>query len=360
MARNRKSPSRILTAVLVGTLLPLAAILALAGTASARVVVLPATAPGGSTQTFAVRLANERLDVAATRLELTFPADAVVPSAKVAPADGWTSRVVMRPLDKPVRVAGQEVGEAVSAIVWEGGRVGRQQFAQFLVTAGPLPAQGRLVLAAAMTYSDGSVERWNTPAEPGQEKAAAPAIGLVPPVTTTPAGPPSPSAQADPAVTAADPALSGDRVGQLPMIIIGAGLALLGIVGLLHLWSRRAPRRRRSGAHAAGAVAAAHSTAATETAAEVPDRTAVLPAVPVSLPAALPVSVGPVADRERVPTTPAVRPDRVPDSGRHRLDPVPVGDDGATVVLDRVPAWTPDTTVDAATERLPVVQGAYR
>jgi uncharacterized protein YcnI len=194
MACSRKSRPRVLTAILTTVLVSAISMLVLSPAAFARVTIVPGTVDGGGTQTFAVRLANER-DVPTTRLELTFPTDVAIPAVEVARAGGWTATVEMRPLDPPVTVGDQVFDEAAASIVWEGGEVAPSQFEQFLVTAGPLPSDGRLVFTAEQGYADGSVERWTDPAAPGDP--GAPTIVLVPgpaaaqadqPVGSTPGG----------------------------------------------------------------------------------------------------------------------------------------------------------------------------
>jgi uncharacterized protein YcnI len=191
MAHRRKSLSRVLTATLATALVSVISMLVLSPAAFARVTIVPGSVDGGGTETFAVRLANER-DVPTTRLELTFPIDVVIPVVEVAPVDGWTATVGMRPVDPPVTVGDETVDEAAASIVWEGGEVAPKQFEQFLVTAGPLPQDGRLVLTAEQSYADGTVDRWTDPAAPGTP--GAPTVVLVPRPAEAPADQPVESA----------------------------------------------------------------------------------------------------------------------------------------------------------------------
>ncbi|OLT23611.1 hypothetical protein BJF78_32025 [Pseudonocardia sp. CNS-139] len=80
--------------------------------------------------------------------------------------------------------------------MWEGGEVRPRQFQQFLVTAGPLPADGRIVFGAVQGYADGTVEQWTEPS-PGPGVPGAPAITLVPqPVDAEPGARPRPGRSA--------------------------------------------------------------------------------------------------------------------------------------------------------------------
>jgi uncharacterized protein YcnI len=256
MACGRKSFPRLLEVTFKATfttaLVSVICMLALAPAASARVTVVPGSVRGGGTETFAVRLSNEQPDLVTTRLELTFPTDLVVPLLEVAPVGKWDVKVNMRRVDPPVTVDGEEVDGAVASIVWTGGEVAPKQFEQFLITAGPLPAEGgRLVLAAAQGYEDGTVDRWTAPAQPGWP--GAPTVAITPHPDAAPAGRPAESSGAPvpagsgPAVVAADePAAEGANV--LPWILLAAGVLVAGVgsfVGYRQQEQRRRAARRR-------------------------------------------------------------------------------------------------------------------
>jgi uncharacterized protein YcnI len=254
MACNRKSLPHALVVTFTTALISMTCMLALAPAASARVTVVPGSVPGGGTETFAVRLSNEQPDLATTRLELTFPADVVIPFAQVAPVGKWKAKVDMRRVDPPVTVDGEEVDEAVASIVWTGGEVAPKQFEQFLVTAGPLPADGgRLVLAAAQGYEDGTVDRWTAPAQKGWP--GAPTIAITPHPDAAPAGRPAESggapvaAGSGPAAAVADEEPAAEGAGVLPWILLAAGVLVAGVgsfVGFRQQEQRnRAARRRR-------------------------------------------------------------------------------------------------------------------
>jgi uncharacterized protein YcnI len=242
MACNRKSLPRVLAATFTSALVSTICMLALAPAASARVTVVPGSVQGGGTETFAVRLSNEQPDMVTTRLELTFPTDVVLPLVEVAPVGNWDVTVTMRRVDPPVTVDGEEVDEAVASIVWTGGEVAPKQFEQFLVTAGPLPADGgRLVLAAAQGYEDGTVDRWTEPAQPGWPGAPTIAITPLPDAALAEAG----SGPVAAAVTA-EPAAEGTTV--LPWILLVSGVLVASVgsfVGYRQQEQRRRAARRR-------------------------------------------------------------------------------------------------------------------
>jgi uncharacterized protein YcnI len=189
------------TLVFVLTVLGL---LALAPAAQARVSIVPGAVPGGGTQAFAFRLANERTDTETTRLELVFPEEPAIMSAEVAGVQGWTATITPR-------------GDAVGSIVLSGGSVGPRQFEQFLITLGPLPSDGRLVLEAVQAYGD------------GQSETSAPTIIIGPGnvVGAPPVG--GPANPGTPART--EPASGGVSFGVL-WISLGVAVGFIALVGL--------------------------------------------------------------------------------------------------------------------------------
>lgn len=249
MACSRKSFPRVLAATFTTALVSMICMLSLAPAASARVTVVPGTVRGGGTETFAVRLSNEQPDLVTTRLELTFPTDLVVPLAEVAPVGKWDVTITMRRVDPPVTVDGREIDEAVASIVWTGGEVAPEQFEEFLVTAGPLPADGRLVLAAKQGYEDGTVDQWTDPALPGWP--GAPTIDLVPGAGTAPSGQPASSAAGsmDSGAGPADAEPTTERTSLVPWALLATGVLVAGVGSFIGYRRqdqlRRAARRRQ-------------------------------------------------------------------------------------------------------------------
>jgi uncharacterized protein YcnI len=248
MACGRKSFPPLLAATLTTAFVSIVGMLAFAPPASARVSVVPGSVQGGGTATFAVRLANEQPDLVTTRLELTFPKDVVVPRVEVAAVGKWRAKVEMRRVDPPVTIAGDEVDTAVASIVWTGGEVAPKQFEQFLVTAGPLPeGGGKLVLAAAQGYEDGTVDKWTAPAKPGWPGAPtisiAPVAGAAPAQqpAETPGTPVQAAAAAATATAAAEPDDGG--TGVLPWILLAAAVLVAGVGSVLGY--RQQERRKR-------------------------------------------------------------------------------------------------------------------
>jgi uncharacterized protein YcnI len=228
MPHRRKAFSRTMSALLTAV----SGMLALSAPAAAQVSIVPDRVDGGGTQTFAFRLANERADTKSTRLELVFPQNPPVAYVEVAPAQGWTATVRPRPLDPPLQAGGKVISEVAGTLVFEGGAVAPRQFEQFLVTMGPLPADGRLSFQATQTFANGAVAHWNETTSP------APAITF----GSGPAAPaPEPAAaqpvQGDGVTAPADQAAAPDAsaAGGPPFAVLwaafGLALVVIAVVG---------------------------------------------------------------------------------------------------------------------------------
>lgn len=255
----------------LGVLTMATGLLLQASAAAARVSIVPGHERGGGTETFAVRLANERADTATTRLELVLPRNHPIAFTEVAPTPGWTATIRPRALAHPIETTGGQVREAAAAIVWEGGSVPPGQFTQFLVTMGPLPRNGELVFEVIQGYADGSADRWTEPRAPGERAPGAPVITLGSgPVqrqdrqggqqVSAPSPPPAPSAE----VTDVRPAAgsSGGGTDLLLWVLLASALGVVVATGVL---ARRArsPVRAVPGPEQPGHDVA---SAATETA----------------------------------------------------------------------------------------------
>ena len=164
-----------------------AMLLVLAGPAWAHVTIDPDEAPQGGFATVRFRVPNERDDAATTSLEVEFPTDTPIPSARIQPVAGWTATVETAPA--PGGAAGGEDGaeepaEMVTRITWTGGSIQPGQFEEFPVSMGPLPDDAdQLLFPAIQTYDSGEVVRWIEETPPSGEEPESPA-----PVLTLTAG----------------------------------------------------------------------------------------------------------------------------------------------------------------------------
>ncbi|MFD3512621.1 YcnI family protein [Streptomyces sp. NPDC058657] len=165
-----------------------ASVALLAGPAFAHVSVQPVgPAAKGGYATVNVKVPNERDNASTVKLEVTFPVkDHPLTSVMPQPVPGWTAEVTKAKLDKPLKVHGKEIKEAVEKITWTGGKIGPGEFQQFPLSLGQLPEDtDELVLKAIQSYDNKEVVRWiETPKEGAEEpQNPAPVLKL-----TAPAG----------------------------------------------------------------------------------------------------------------------------------------------------------------------------
>ncbi|MEY9950217.1 uncharacterized protein YcnI [Kitasatospora sp. GAS1066B] len=178
MRRSPKSRSRsrarraAAVAALAG-----AAVLLVAGPASAHVTVQPpSVAKGATDQTFAFRVPNEEDSANTVKVEVDFPTDHPIPSALVAPVPGWTDQIQTTKLATPIHTDDGDITDVVSQIVWTGGQITPNHYQDFTVDFGALPdGTDQVVFKALQTYSDGNIVRWIDLQKPGQPEPAHPA-----------------------------------------------------------------------------------------------------------------------------------------------------------------------------------------
>ena len=162
----------------LGAALTLIAVMVLvASPAWAHVTANPGEAPKGGFAKIDFRVPNESDTAATISLEITFPTDTPIPSARVQPKAGWTATVETVTLDEPIdQGEGEPITEAVSKITWTGGRIEPGQFDEFAVSMGRLPEDADvLVFPTIQTYDDGEVARWIEAAPEGGEEPEFPA-----------------------------------------------------------------------------------------------------------------------------------------------------------------------------------------
>ncbi|MFD4398440.1 YcnI family protein [Kitasatospora sp. NPDC058397] len=247
----RSLPTRRLAAV---ALTAAASVVALAGPAFAHVTVNPGAAAQGGYTAVDFRVPNESDAAGTVKLEVNLPLDHPLASVRTLPLPGWTAAVEKAKLDKPIKVHGSDVNEAVSKITWTadaGTKIAPGQFQEFRVSIGPLPSDAdSMVFKTLQTYDNGDVVRWIDESKDGQPEPAHPAPVLK--LTKAAAGEdahggvtasPSAGAHGDSSDHAAAPAgaKSSDstaRVLGVVGIVVGVIGTAVGVLGL---------RRRSSG-----------------------------------------------------------------------------------------------------------------
>ncbi|NUP50591.1 MAG: YcnI family protein [Catenulispora sp.] len=210
------------TAVLLST--AVVSLVAAAAVASAHVTVNPNTAQQGSYTKVSFRVPNEEKDQATTVVEVDLPADHPIASVSVKPVPGWTAAATTSALATPIKTDDGDVTQAVTKIVWSGGKIDPGQFQEFDVSLGPLPKDtDQLVFKALQTYADGSVVRWIDMPVAGQEaEHPAPVLHL------TAAGASGASASPSVALSAVDKSSTSSDGAARALGVAGLGVGVLG------------------------------------------------------------------------------------------------------------------------------------
>ncbi|MGI5291608.1 YcnI family protein [Nonomuraea polychroma] len=202
--------------------------------ALAHVTIQPGTAEQGAFTKVAFRVPNERDNASTTKIEVSFPADHPLAFVSVKPVPGWAVKVTESKLATPVKTEYGDLEEAVTTVVWSGGKINPGEFQEFEVSMGQLPKDtDRLLFPTKQTYSNGEVVDWSeAPKADGTEpEHPAPLLKLVPAAASSPsASPGTAAAAASPVATSVvlNPAAS-DGTARL---LGGAGLAV-GVIGVV-------------------------------------------------------------------------------------------------------------------------------
>jgi uncharacterized protein YcnI len=207
-----------------------AAVLMLAGTALAHISVTPDSAPAGSAAVLTFHVPNEEVTADTTKLDMKIPTAHPIVNLLVKPVPGWTVSVKTITLAKPVVTDDGRFTQAVSEVIWSGGKIAPGQFQDFSVSADPLPTGvSALPFKALQIYSNGDVVRWIDLRAPGQPEPGHPAPVLTLTTATHPArtvsvadGPASSGASSD--GTARALAIAGLAAGLLGLAAAAAGL----------------------------------------------------------------------------------------------------------------------------------------
>ncbi|MFB7619670.1 YcnI family protein [Kitasatospora sp. NPDC056181] len=234
----RSLPARRIAAV---ALTAAASVVALAGPAFAHVTVNPGSAPQGGYTAVDIRVPNENDAASTVKLELSLPLDHPLASVRTLPMPGWTATVEKSKLDKPIKVHGNDVNEAVSKITWTaeaGTKIAPGQFQEFRVSLGPLPTDtDKLTFKALQSYDNGDVVRWIDEAKDGQPEPAKPAPVLALTKATSADGHGA-TASAAPAADghthddgAKDEAAGSDKATDSTARVLGVVGIVVGVIG---------------------------------------------------------------------------------------------------------------------------------
>jgi uncharacterized protein YcnI len=137
--------------------------------ALAHVTPTPDSAPAGSAAVVTFHVPNEEAQASVTQVDMQIPTAHPIAQLLVEPIPGWHISVRTVTLAKPVVTDDGRFTQAVTEVLWSGGRIPPGQFQDFTISADPLP-QGVSTLAfkTIQTYSNGDVVRWIDLSQPGQ------------------------------------------------------------------------------------------------------------------------------------------------------------------------------------------------
>ncbi|HEY2575286.1 MAG TPA: YcnI family protein [Streptosporangiaceae bacterium] len=229
-ARTLRRTTVVGTATVAATLL-------LAGPALAHITVTPDSVPAGSTDVLTFHVPNEEAHADTVKVDVQIPTDHPIAQFLVQPIPGWTFTVKNITLAKPLVTDDGSFSQAVSEVIWTGGRILPGQFQNFEISADPMPTgESQVVFKAIQTYSDGNVVRWIDLPQPGQAAPAHPAPTVT--LTTGTATAAAPASTAHASTTSASSGSSGSS-SALGL----AGLIVAVLAGLLALMVLRQNRR---------------------------------------------------------------------------------------------------------------------
>jgi uncharacterized protein YcnI len=238
-----------------------AAVLLFAGPALAHITVSPDTATAGEAAVLTFHVPNEEAKADTVKVDVQIPTDHPIAQLLVQPVPGWTFTVKTITLAKPLVTDDGSFSQAVSEVIWSGGKILPGQFQSFTISADPMPTGlSQLLFKAIQTYSNGDVVRWIDLSQPGQPAPDHPAPTLTLTAANAPA---STGGKAGAAGAGAAPAASGSD-GMARWLAV-AGLLVALLASLLALTSARRARRLIAGIGArAGTTAASDQAGAAE------------------------------------------------------------------------------------------------
>lgn len=230
-----------------------ASVLLFAGPALAHITVTPGSVPAGSAAVLTLNVPNEEAHADTVKVDVQIPTAHPIAQLLVEPVPGWTVAVRTITLAKPVTTDDGTFSQAVSEVIWSGGRILPGQFQSFTISADPVPTGiSQLVLKAIQTYSNGDVVRWIDLPQPGQPAPDHPAPAVTLTTATAPAT--ASHASAPPAKPAGD---------GLSRVLALAGLLVAVLAGLLALMAVRQARRLTPGIAVPAGITAADDRAGT-------------------------------------------------------------------------------------------------
>ena len=168
--------------VITTTSLTAVALVAGAGIAAAHVSVTPSEATAGDEAIqLTFRVPNESATVGTVKVTVALSAENPFADVSVKAVPGWTVAPTKTTLPAPVTEGAITIKEAVTSVTWtadSGTQIGPGEFAEFDISAGPVPEVASLEFPVTQTYSDGAVVEWNEPTPASGEEPEHPAPTL--------------------------------------------------------------------------------------------------------------------------------------------------------------------------------------
>jgi periplasmic copper chaperone A len=231
-----------------------AAVLLFAGPALAHITVSPDSVPAGSATVLTFHVPNEESKADTVKVDVQIPTDHPIAQLLVQPVPGWNVSVKTITLAKPITTDDGTFNQAVSEVIWSGGKILPGQFQSFQISADPMPSgESQVVFKAIQTYSNGDVVRWIDLQQPGQPAPDHPAPVVTLTTSTTPAST---------ANTSAAPGATAAGADGLSRVLGVAGL-VLGLLACLLALMVAMRSRRLAGAGVPAGTPAPASRAAT-------------------------------------------------------------------------------------------------
>ncbi|HEV2375125.1 MAG TPA: YcnI family protein [Streptosporangiaceae bacterium] len=226
--RTRRPAVRALSRTAVAVSAAAAGVVLLAVPALAHITVTPNSAPAGSAAVLTFHVPNEQPTADTVKVDMQIPTAHPIVSLLVKPVAGWTISVKTINLAKPVVTDDGKFTQAVSEIIWSGGKIAPGQFQDFEVSADPLPSGvSSVAFKAIQTYSNGVVVPWIDMPVPGQPEPAHPAPILT--LTKGTANPQTAALTDKPASSATASSGSGSDGTARVLGIAGVAVALLAL-----------------------------------------------------------------------------------------------------------------------------------
>jgi uncharacterized protein YcnI len=206
--------------------------------ALAHVTIQPGTAEQGGFTKVAFRVPNERDNAATVKIEVAFPVDHPLAFVSVKPVPGWEVKVTQGKLPAPVKTEFGDLKEAVTKVVWSGGKINPGEFQEFEVSMGQLPKDvGSLTFPTKQEYSGGEVVDWADPpkADGTEAEHPAPELKLTPASADGEHGAASASASATPAAAAPSvtPVAAASSASDGTARLLGGAGLVVGVIGIV-------------------------------------------------------------------------------------------------------------------------------